>query len=58
MPELPEVETIVRLLRPHVEGKRIKGVDLRLPRMLLSPAPSLFPALLEGRLIRSLARRG
>jgi formamidopyrimidine-DNA glycosylase len=31
MPELPEVETTVRGLRPHLEGKRIEAVLLRRP---------------------------
>ena len=29
MPELPEIETIVRSLRPLVRGRRITGVELR-----------------------------
>ena len=26
MPELPEVETVVRLIRPRLTGRRIEGV--------------------------------
>ena len=44
MPELPEVETIVRLLAPRVEGRRIEHAELRLPRILLSPGPENFRA--------------
>lgn len=58
MPELPEVETIVRLLAPHVEGKRIESAVLRLPRILLAPAPASFPGLLAGRRVRRVFRRG
>jgi len=35
MPELPEVETIVRALGPHLVGRRIKRVTLRQPRILI-----------------------
>ncbi len=58
MPELPEVETIVRLLAPRVEGRRIVSAELRLARILLSPPASAFPGLLEGRVIRKVFRRG
>lgn len=33
MPELPEVETIVRQLRPKIRGKRILGLDTDTPRL-------------------------
>lgn len=58
MPELPEVETIVRLLAPNLEGRRIEGASLTLPRILLSPSPSLFRDRLPGRRIRKVIRRG
>ncbi len=32
MPELPEVETVVRTLRPQVENRIITGVEVRLPK--------------------------
>ena len=34
MPELPEVETIARTLRPQIEGKRISALELLLTRSL------------------------
>lgn len=58
MPELPEVETIVRHLAPHVEGKRIAAAELRLPRILLSPTRDLFLGILPGQVIRKVFRRG
>lgn len=58
MPELPEVETIVRMLIPNVEGKRIAAADLRLGRMLLGMPPKAFADALEGRAIVRLLRRG
>jgi len=40
MPELPEVETIVRTLRPSVVGRRITAAEVRVPRATGRPAPS------------------
>lgn len=37
MPELPEVETVRRELAAVLVGERIRGVTLRLPKMLKSP---------------------
>ena len=34
MPELPEVETVVRTLRPQIVGQSIKNVDILLPKAL------------------------
>jgi formamidopyrimidine-DNA glycosylase len=58
MPELPEVETIVRMLAPRAEGRRIRAAELRLPRMLLGMPPAAFPAALAGRRIERVLRRG
>ena len=58
MPELPEVETIVRMLLPNVEGKRIEKAELRLGRMLLEMDPENFSAALQGRTIYRILRRG
>lgn len=33
MPELPEVETVCRSLRPHLLGRRIERVEVREPRL-------------------------
>ncbi len=58
MPELPEVETIVRMLLPNVEGKRIETAELRLGRMLLDMDPGNFSAALKGQSIDRILRRG
>lgn len=58
MPELPEVETILRCLRERVEGKTIRQVDIRLPRLIKWPAPEQFQTALTGRVISRLERRG
>ncbi len=33
MPELPEVETVCRTLRPHLLGRRIQQIEVREPRL-------------------------
>lgn len=57
MPELPEVETICRSLRCHVEGKVIRDVEIHLPRLIKWPSPEDFRAILVDRRIRVLQRR-
>jgi formamidopyrimidine-DNA glycosylase len=57
MPELPEVETVVRTLRPHVRGERIVRVDLRRTD-IVQPTGSDLRTLLVGRIVQSLDRRG
>ena len=63
MPELPEVETVVRDLRPQLSGRRIESVHLtRDPairaRLVRYPNPARFLRRLRGRTIRSVERRG
>jgi len=58
MPELPEVETIVRMLAPNAEGRRIAAAELRLPRILLGMSAAELPAALTGRRIERVLRRG
>src|ERR1700736_4762606 len=63
MPELPEVETIVRDLRPQLAGRRIESVHLtRDPairkRLVRYPTATKFVRSLRGRTIRSVERRG
>jgi formamidopyrimidine-DNA glycosylase len=58
MPELPEVEHIVRALRRAVIGRRIVAAELRLPRLLVHPSPSSFKRKLRGAGITGVSRRG
>ncbi|MGH7698476.1 MAG: bifunctional DNA-formamidopyrimidine glycosylase/DNA-(apurinic or apyrimidinic site) lyase [Candidatus Dormibacteria bacterium] len=58
MPELPEVETIVRDLRPHLVGLRIAGLQLNHPSVLRFPDPVSLRARAEGQSIRGVRRRG
>jgi formamidopyrimidine-DNA glycosylase len=57
MPELPEVETIVRTLRPALIGKKILSTDLRWNRTLVMPSPEEFEKNLRGQEIQDISRR-
>lgn len=57
MPELPEVETTLRGLAPHLTGQRVAAVAIRQPQ-LRWPAPSNLSALLDRQTLRALRRRG
>ena len=58
MPELPEVETVVRGLREPLVGRRITGMWHDWQRTIHSPAPDEFAARVAGQVVRGLARRG
>jgi len=57
MPELPEVETIARTLRPRLVGRTILAVDLRWARTLAVPAPRTFKQQVKGQQILQVDRR-
>jgi len=56
MPELPEVETVVRGLRPWLEGRVLAEVVQRRPD-LRWPLPEGFVQRLQGRRVEGVARR-
>jgi len=60
MPELPEVETIVRDLRPHLEGRVVADVQVSWPRTIAEPVEDVggFRAGVVGRRIVTVGRRG
>jgi formamidopyrimidine-DNA glycosylase len=60
MPELPEVETVVRELRPHLVGRSIADARVDWARTIAEPAEDVtrFRAGVRGRQISSLGRRG
>lgn len=64
MPELPEVETIARILRqgqpgvPPLVGRRILGANLLWERSLAEPSPAEFAARLDQQVIEAIGRRG
>jgi formamidopyrimidine-DNA glycosylase len=57
MPELPEVETTRRGIAPHLQDRHITRVIVRQPR-LRWPIPAELPALLKGRKVSGVERRG
>ena len=58
MPELPEVETIVADLRPHLVGRTIVRCELRFPSIVRHPEPELFIDSITGLRIEAVGRRG
>ena len=58
MPELPEVETIRRVLQPQLTGQRITAVEILNPQVVAYPTPGAFIEALTGRIITGMGRRG
>jgi formamidopyrimidine-DNA glycosylase len=63
MPELPEVETIVRDLGPQLTGRRIESLQLTRDaairaRLVRYPSATKFVRRLRGRTIKTVLRRG
>ena len=58
MPELPEVEVLVRSLRPRLRNKTICAVTVRRPKVLQPTSPRLLAKTLAGACFVDLARRG
>jgi formamidopyrimidine-DNA glycosylase len=56
MPELPEVETVVRGLRPQMEGQRLARVDQHRPNLRF-PFPENFAGRLAGCRVERIRRR-
>jgi formamidopyrimidine-DNA glycosylase len=58
MPELPEVETIVADLRPHLSGRTIVHCELSFPGIVRHPEPEMFIDAVAGTRIAGMRRRG
>lgn len=58
MPELPEVETTVRDLRPHLVGRTIRRASVTWPRSIAHPAAEAFTREIVGYTITGITRRG
>lgn len=58
MPELPEVETTVRDLRPQLVGHTIVGAVIKWRRTLASPSSVKFLEQIRGYAITDITRRG
>ncbi|MFQ5967774.1 MAG: bifunctional DNA-formamidopyrimidine glycosylase/DNA-(apurinic or apyrimidinic site) lyase [Acidimicrobiia bacterium] len=57
MPELPEVETIRRHLSPLLEGRTVRSLEVRHPRMLRYQPEGRLPTV-PGRRVLEVGRRG
>ena len=57
MPELPEVETLVRRLREPMIGRTIEDVTIYWKRTVARPAPKEFARLLRGSTVQAIDRR-
>ncbi|MBS3792893.1 MAG: bifunctional DNA-formamidopyrimidine glycosylase/DNA-(apurinic or apyrimidinic site) lyase [Candidatus Bipolaricaulota bacterium] len=58
MPELPEVETVVRGLDSRVTGKTIDEVEIHDPELPRNVEPENLPGELEGKRVTDVRRRG
>jgi formamidopyrimidine-DNA glycosylase len=57
MPELPEVETFARALRPELTGRTIVSARLLWARTLAIPSPESFAEQISGQTITGVSRR-
>jgi formamidopyrimidine-DNA glycosylase len=57
MPELPEVETIARTLRPQLMGRKILEADVRWARTVAMPSVKKFKEQIQGQKIVEVSRR-
>jgi len=58
MPELPEVEHVVRALRRAVLGRRVLAAEIQLPRLLVGSSTTSLKRKLRGARIDAINRRG
>ena len=58
MPELPEVETVKRVLEPQLAGRQIREVQLVNPQVIAFPDPESFSKEVCGKTIVGMGRRG
>ena len=58
MPELPEVEHVVRALRARIVGCRIIATEVSLPKLIAPTARPLFNRRLKGASVTGVSRRG
>jgi len=57
MPELPEVETIARILRPALVGRTILAAQVEWARTLVEPGAPEFCARIAGQVVQDTGRR-
>ncbi|HRF95307.1 MAG TPA: DNA-formamidopyrimidine glycosylase family protein, partial [Aggregatilineales bacterium] len=57
MPELPEVETVVRGLRSPLMGRTITNMTITWARTIHTPTPDIFASQIEGQTVMDVSRR-
>ena len=58
MPELPEVETVVRSIKPQIVDKKIMSLHVFWTNTLSTHSPLKINKILKNKLITSVSRRG
>ncbi len=58
MPELPEVETIRRIIEPQIIGRSIVTIRVQNPQIIACPETETFVASITGNTFTSMSRRG
>ena len=58
MPEMPEVETIKKVLSRHIKGKIIENVKVNNEQVIATPSTEKFILLVKGKTISNFLRRG
>lgn len=58
MPELPEVETVVRTLKKQIKGKTFKKINIRYGKILKTDTETAFKKKLIGQTINDIKRAG
>ena len=58
MPELPEIETMRRAVRPGIVGRTVTDVEVRSTSVIANTDPETFRGSLVGRVFDDLTRRG
>ncbi len=58
MPELPEVEVLVRQLRPLLKGRTVRSAEVRRPKILAPTSERQFMNVMRGAKFMDVTRRG
>ena len=58
MPELPEVETMKRILEPQIKGRRVEELILLRPEVIAHPAAASFCEQSANRTMGAVERQG
>ena len=58
MPELPEVETVRRVLEPHLQNRKITEVQIHHAQVIAAPSAEQFAEDLPGQKVAAFTRRG